>query len=177
MQPYSASGVAGSGFAGGAALVAAHVCPLALGVDALGEVRVPAALCGAVGFRPTPGRYSHGGVLSLSPSLETLALVGRTVADVQLADAVLAAGASAHPAAAAAAVAPLGSPRAGAGAGAEGAASTAAAAAPATAAAAGGSGAAAAAAAAATAAAAAEAASVETAAAKAARARSAADPE
>jgi len=96
MQPCSTQSVAGSGCAGSAALVAAHVVPFALGVDtSWGDVRVPAALCGVVGFRPSHGRYSSAGLLTLSSTLDTVGLMARTVEDVQLVDAVIAASAGA----------------------------------------------------------------------------------
>lgn len=98
MQPFTIHGVAGSGAAGTAVLVASHACPLGIVVDTAGEARVPAALCGVVGFRPTHGRYSTAGLLTLSPTFDTVAIMARTVEDVQLADAVLAAGAGGVPA-------------------------------------------------------------------------------
>lgn len=98
MQPFTTHGVAGSGASGTAVLVASHACPLGLAVDTAGEARVPAALCGVVGFRPTHGRYSSAGMLSLSPTFDTVAVMARTVEDIQLADAVLAAGAGGVPA-------------------------------------------------------------------------------
>jgi Asp-tRNA(Asn)/Glu-tRNA(Gln) amidotransferase A subunit family amidase len=88
--------------------------PFAVAVDSFGDVRAPAAACGVVGFRPTAGRYSRTGLLSLSESLETVAVVARTVEDVQLVDACIAAGradkaAVPTPAAAPAAAAPAAS--------------------------------------------------------------------
>ena len=72
-----------------AAAVAARVATLALVVDVTGSARAAAALNGCVAFRPTHGRYSRGGTLSVSPTLGTVALLGRTVRDLQLLDAVL----------------------------------------------------------------------------------------
>jgi Asp-tRNA(Asn)/Glu-tRNA(Gln) amidotransferase A subunit family amidase len=118
MQPCSTQSVAGSGCSGSAALVAAHVVPFAVGVDtSSGDVRVPAALCGVVGFRPSQGRYSRAGLLTLSSTLDTVGLMARTVEDVQLVDAVIAAsaGAATRPApqpAAPGVAAGFGSPRA-----------------------------------------------------------------
>lgn len=69
--------------------MSSRVAPLALALDSGGDVRVPAALCGVVGFRPTHGRYTRDGLLSLSPTLDSLGIIARSVADVQLADAVV----------------------------------------------------------------------------------------
>jgi Asp-tRNA(Asn)/Glu-tRNA(Gln) amidotransferase A subunit family amidase len=61
-------------------------------------VRIPAALCGAVGFRPTHDRYSRDGVLSLSSTLDAVSIISRTVADAAFLDGVLTSRASESPA-------------------------------------------------------------------------------
>jgi Asp-tRNA(Asn)/Glu-tRNA(Gln) amidotransferase A subunit family amidase len=60
-NPYNVGKVAGGSSSGSAAVVCAGLCPVALGVDGGGSVRMPAALCGVVGFKPTEGRLSHAG--------------------------------------------------------------------------------------------------------------------
>ncbi|WP_408632589.1 amidase [Mycobacterium stomatepiae] len=55
-----------------------------------GSVRIPAALCGVVGFKPTFGRISRRGAISLSQSQDTIGIIARTVQDVALALAVMA---------------------------------------------------------------------------------------
>jgi Asp-tRNA(Asn)/Glu-tRNA(Gln) amidotransferase A subunit family amidase len=95
--------------------VAGHAVPFGVGLDTTGEVRVPAALCGCVGFRPSHGRYNTSGLLTVSQTLDAPGIVARTVEDVQLIDAVVAAGAPASvvpKAPSAAAVASLPSPKA-----------------------------------------------------------------
>lgn len=85
-NPYSNFAAAGSGVPAG---VSARVAALGLSFDQRGEGRVSAGICGCVAFRPTTGRYPLEGVLSTSPTLDSLALVARNVEDLQLADAVV----------------------------------------------------------------------------------------
>jgi len=63
--------------------------PAALGTDTGASVRLPAALCGVVGFRPTTGRYASQGLLHLSPTKDTVGPMARTVADVAWLDSLL----------------------------------------------------------------------------------------
>jgi len=63
---------------------------IAVGSDTGGSVRIPAALCGAVGFKPTGGRVSTEGAFSLSSSLDTIGSIAATVADCAFADQALA---------------------------------------------------------------------------------------
>jgi mandelamide amidase len=67
-------------------VVAAGIVPFSLGSDTGGSVRIPAALCGIVGLRPTLGRYPQGGVIPISPTRDTVGVMARTVADVALVD-------------------------------------------------------------------------------------------
>ncbi|MGH3438243.1 MAG: amidase family protein [Sciscionella sp.] len=79
------------GSSGGTAVaIAAGIVPAGLGTDTGGSVRIPAALNGICGFRPTVGRYPGGGVTPLSRSRDTVGPLARTVADLALLDAVLA---------------------------------------------------------------------------------------
>ena len=66
---------------GSAAAVAAGFCDFAIGSDTGGSVRLPAALCGLFGYRPTPGVWSIEGVFPLVPSLDTLGPLTRSVHD------------------------------------------------------------------------------------------------
>ncbi|NIH79619.1 amidase [Amycolatopsis viridis] len=83
-NPHLPSHMAGGSSSGSAAAVAAGMVPLALGTDTGGSVRVPAALCGVVGLKPTHGALSLHGVLPLAPSLDTVGPLARTAADCRL---------------------------------------------------------------------------------------------
>jgi aspartyl-tRNA(Asn)/glutamyl-tRNA(Gln) amidotransferase subunit A len=61
-----------------------------LGTDTGGSCRIPAALCGVVGWKPTAARVPITGVLPLSPSLDSVGPLARTVADCALLDALMA---------------------------------------------------------------------------------------
>jgi len=99
-NPYNLDRVAGGSSGGTAALVAARVVPAGLGTDTGGSVRIPAALCGVVGFRPTHGRYPGAGVVPISSTRDTVGVIARTVSDVALLDRLLARDRSRIPAAA-----------------------------------------------------------------------------
>lgn len=82
--------MAGGAQAGAAAAVASCLVPFAIAVDCVGEALVPSSLCGTVGFRPSHGRYSLSGCLTLSPSLDTVAIMARQCSHIKALDAVLA---------------------------------------------------------------------------------------
>lgn len=83
--------VAGGSSSGAAVSVAAGMARLAVGTDTAGSVRMPAALCGITGFKPSFGRYPADGVFPLAPSFDTVGLFARSVSDIACADVVLAA--------------------------------------------------------------------------------------
>ncbi len=85
-NPYALDRVPGGSSGGTAAAVAARLVPGGLGTDTAGSVRVPAALCGIVGLRPTIGRYPSDGIVPLSSSFDTAGPMARTVEDVALLD-------------------------------------------------------------------------------------------
>ena len=74
--------IPGGSSSGSAVAVADGSCDLAVGTDTGGSVRIPAALCGVVGFKPARGSYPLAGVLPLSPSLDHLGLLARTLPPV-----------------------------------------------------------------------------------------------
>ena len=81
-NPWRPALTTGGSSGGSAAAVAAGIVPLALGTDTAGSVRIPAALCGCVGFKPGWGRIPTGGVIPLAPTLDTVGFLGATVAEV-----------------------------------------------------------------------------------------------
>jgi aspartyl-tRNA(Asn)/glutamyl-tRNA(Gln) amidotransferase subunit A len=89
-NPWDHGRSAGGSSGGSAAAVAAHLAALAIGTDALGSVRVPAAYCGVVGLKPTYGRISTRGSHPLAWSLDHVGTFARSVADTRsLASALL----------------------------------------------------------------------------------------
>jgi 2-dehydropantoate 2-reductase len=80
LNPLDPTRTAGGSSSGSAALVAAGVCDHALGTDTGGSIRIPAAYCGIVGLKPTAGLLPVAGVFPLSPTLDTVGTLTRTVA-------------------------------------------------------------------------------------------------
>ena len=89
-NPREASRMAGGSSGGTAAAVAGGAVPAGLGTDTSGSGRIPAAMCGCVGFRASASRYPGDGVLHLSPSADAVTVMAMTVAEVAVFDAVLA---------------------------------------------------------------------------------------
>ncbi|HEX4701854.1 MAG TPA: amidase [Pseudonocardiaceae bacterium] len=83
-NPYDQTRMTGGSSSGSAAAVAAGLVPAALGTDTGGSVRIPAALCGIVGLRPTQGTLPGTGVFPLSASLDSVGPMAATVADTAL---------------------------------------------------------------------------------------------
>lgn len=78
-NPWDLERVAGGSSGGSGAAVAAGLCVAATGSDTGGSIRIPAALCGIVGLKPTYGRVSGHGMLPLSWSLDHPGPMARTV--------------------------------------------------------------------------------------------------
>lgn len=81
-NPHDTGRIAGGSSGGSAAAVAADLVPLALASDTNGSIRVPAALCGIFGIRPTYGTLSRGGAFPFVESLDTVGPLARTAADL-----------------------------------------------------------------------------------------------
>jgi indoleacetamide hydrolase len=88
-NPYDPARIAGGSSGGTAAAVAARIAPAGVGTDTGGSVRIPAALCGIAGFRPSTGRYPQDGIVPISHTRDTAGLLARTVADLVLLDGVV----------------------------------------------------------------------------------------
>jgi mandelamide amidase len=92
-NPYNKAHVTGGSSSGAGASVAARLVPAAFGGDTVGSIRVPASLCGVVGYKPTPGRWPSDGVAPISHVLDAIGLLARNVEDCELLDSVLTGGA------------------------------------------------------------------------------------
>ena len=88
-NPYDPARIPGGSSGGTAAAIAARLAPLGVAEDTEGSIRVPAAFCGIVGFRPTTGRYSTEGCVPISPLFDQVGPHARTVADLALFDAAV----------------------------------------------------------------------------------------
>ncbi len=80
-NPHDRSRITGGSSGGSGAAVATHLCYGALGSDTGGSIRIPAALCGVVGMKPTFGRVSKHGVFPLAWTLDHVGPLTRTVED------------------------------------------------------------------------------------------------
>ena len=89
-NPHDPGRIPGGSSGGTAAAIAAGIVPFGLGTDTGGSCRIPAALCGVVGFRPSTGRYSAEGVIPISHTRDTIGPLANSVADIALLDSILA---------------------------------------------------------------------------------------
>ncbi len=89
-NPRGRARVPGGSSAGAPVSVADGMCDIAIGTDTGGSVRIPAALCGLVGFKPSRQRVPTEGALPLSYTLDSIGPIGRSVTDCAKADAIMA---------------------------------------------------------------------------------------
>ena len=89
-NPVDPSRIPGGSSSGAAVSVATGSCIAAIGSDTGGSVRIPAALCGLVGFKPTMCRVPTTGALPLAPSLDSIGPIAATVDDCLLIDSLIA---------------------------------------------------------------------------------------
>ena len=89
-NPAERSRIPGGSSSGAAVAVADFMCEIAIGTDTGGSTRIPAALCGIVGFKPSRTRVPTEGAFPLSFTLDSIGPIAASVADCALADAVMA---------------------------------------------------------------------------------------
>jgi aspartyl-tRNA(Asn)/glutamyl-tRNA(Gln) amidotransferase subunit A len=80
VNPVHRDRIPGGSSGGSAAALAAGLCDAALGTDSAGSIRIPAACCGIVGFKPTHGLVPMDGCWPLAPSYDTCGPMARDVA-------------------------------------------------------------------------------------------------
>src|SRR5208283_4707148 len=83
-NPWDLTRITGGSSSGSAAAVATGMCVATIGTDTAGSVRIPAALCGIVGHRPSAGMWSAAGIIPLRKSFDTGGPMTRTVEDACL---------------------------------------------------------------------------------------------
>jgi aspartyl-tRNA(Asn)/glutamyl-tRNA(Gln) amidotransferase subunit A len=89
-NPYDRTRIPGGSSAGAPVSVADGCAVVAIGTDTGGSVRIPAALCGVVGFKPTASRVPRAGATPLSTTLDSIGPLANSVACCAIADAVMA---------------------------------------------------------------------------------------
>ena len=89
-NPFDRTRAPGGSTSGGAVAVADGMCEIAIGTDTGGSTRIPAALCGIVGWKPSKQRVPTDGAFPLSFTLDSIGPMAKSVADCALADAVMA---------------------------------------------------------------------------------------
>ena len=82
VNPHNHEHTPGGSSSGSAAAVADFMVPIAFGTQTTGSVIRPAAYCGVIGYKPTYGDFDKSGILSNSPSIDTLGLMARSIEDI-----------------------------------------------------------------------------------------------
>jgi len=83
-NPWDLERTAGGSSGGSAAALAAGLCCGSIGTDTGGSIRIPSSLCGVVGLKPGLGRVNAGDIIPLSPTLDFVGPLARSVEDVAL---------------------------------------------------------------------------------------------
>ena len=81
-NPWNVLRISGGSSGGSAAAVSSGMIPISIGTDTGGSVRVPSSLCGVVGLKPTYGLVSRHGVIPISPSLDHVGIISKSVWDI-----------------------------------------------------------------------------------------------
>jgi aspartyl-tRNA(Asn)/glutamyl-tRNA(Gln) amidotransferase subunit A len=96
-NPWALDRIPGGSSGGSAAAVAVGNCPLALGTDTAGSIRIPASFCGIAGLKPTLGRVPRDGIFPMAWSMDAAGPMARRVSDLGMALNALAGFASSDP--------------------------------------------------------------------------------
>jgi aspartyl-tRNA(Asn)/glutamyl-tRNA(Gln) amidotransferase subunit A len=83
-NPWALERISGGSSGGSAAAIAAGLCVTSVGTDTGGSLRIPAALCGIVGLKPTFGRVSKFGTVPLAPIFDHVGPLARSVTDAAI---------------------------------------------------------------------------------------------
>lgn len=83
-NPWDQSRIVGGSSSGSALAIALGICPFTLGSDTGGSIRMPAALCGVTGLKPTYGRVSRAGGMPLSWSMDHVGPLARSAVETAL---------------------------------------------------------------------------------------------
>ncbi|WP_325894294.1 indoleacetamide hydrolase [Grimontia sp. NTOU-MAR1] len=89
-NPWDPERIPGGSSGGVAVAIAAGILPAGIGTDTGGSVRLPSALCGIVGFRPSMNRYPSEGLVPVSHTRDTAGPMANTVKDCRILDAIMA---------------------------------------------------------------------------------------
>ncbi|WP_084019879.1 amidase [Vulcanisaeta thermophila] len=81
-NPYNPEHISGGSSGGSAVAVATNSVPIAIGTDTSGSIRIPAAFCGVIGYKPSYDLISREGVFPLAWSLDTIGLLGNNILDI-----------------------------------------------------------------------------------------------
>lgn len=84
LNPHGENRSPGGSSGGSAAAVAAGLCVAAIGSDTLGSIRIPAALCGIYGLKPTPDQISTAGLIPLSARFDAVGPMARSMDDMAI---------------------------------------------------------------------------------------------
>ena len=83
-NPHNTKYTPGGSSSGSAASVADFMIPISFGTQTTGSIIRPAAYCGIIGYKPTYGDFDKSGILPNSPTFDTLGLMARSIADIEL---------------------------------------------------------------------------------------------
>jgi aspartyl-tRNA(Asn)/glutamyl-tRNA(Gln) amidotransferase subunit A len=83
-NPWALDRIPGGSSGGSAVAIAAGLCPASVGTDTGGSIRIPAAMCGIVGLKPTFGRVSVFGTVPLAPTFDHVGPLARCVSDAAI---------------------------------------------------------------------------------------------